>query len=665
MESLTHITWDPTLADAAGRLDLPARFLELYDVQRLLGAGAVGTVYLARHRALDRAVAVKFLRGRGDASVLHRFQLEARSLARIDHPGVIRVFDSGEIDGHPYLVTEVLEGGTLQKRMRGPMPHAVAVPILLECLAGLEACHQAGVIHRDFKPANVLFTSSGRAKIADLGIARLEGSARATIPGSLVGTPLYMAPEQILGEDVDARSDVYAAAFVLYEMIAGESVYPVKGISELLYAKTHKDPAPLAERVSGMPGPLADAIHRALSKDRNGRPASAARFAAELEAAVAPAPAAVAPAARPTSGKIVLPKPEPDTPPPARASSSQRTAAPQRRTTRSVPAAVARPAPKSRSWIGGVVVALGAAAAFALVVSKRDASNSVEVPPVRPSPSVVARPSPSPVQRPEVPKPSASAAVAAVASPPPSVRAAPPVKPAKASPAPPAEHALLYANAFDDDLPAGAPYPRRGRGKGPLVEDVDIEAVFHPRFAARFVRHADGTGGLRFPTHTETPGGYNYSTLYAYANLRDRLLKSRLRVNWTIRLPEEYAFTAEHAYLACYFKEGRQQSFSLRFVSDTRLAIFLDGAVTEHYIDLPRRLEGRQTIKLALDIDLSPGGLIRATANGIGHTRCQFGAQMEAGDRLQISAPGNSQVSETDPRFFATLDSIEVRALGR
>jgi len=288
-----------------GKLVLSPEFLAQYAIGPMLGCGAMGMVVRAEQRSVGRPVAVKFLKLR-DPVQLERFLREGRVMARISHPHVTKVFDSGEIDGHPYLVTELLEGGTLKEVVgAGALPWRVALPIAVALLEGLQACHEAGIVHRDLKPENILFEKAGKSrpaspKISDLGLASDEVDAKAlTATGTLLGTPLYMAPEQLRDGRTGVRSDLWSMAAVIFEMLAGRAPVVAPSLAELVLA--HDRPVARVETFAAdVPRGLADAIARALDVDDEKRPASAAELAALVREAVGPA----APV-RSRSGRVV------------------------------------------------------------------------------------------------------------------------------------------------------------------------------------------------------------------------------------------------------------------------------------------------------------------------------------------------------------------------
>jgi serine/threonine-protein kinase len=261
-----------------------------FRLERELGRGGMATVYLARDLRHDRPVAVKVLRPELAAPrSATRFAREIHLTARLEHPGLLPLFDSGEIAGQLWYTMPYVEGGTLRERLRqGALPVREAVALMQAVLAALEYAHRQGVIHRDLKPENILLSPSGPL-IADFGIARALGGAglattALTETGTALGTPEYMSPEQVAGGKVDARSDLYAAATILYELLAGEP--PYTGLNaQAVIAKRLTEPLP---RVSilrpEVPPALERVLTRALAKSPADRYASAGELGAALNA---------------------------------------------------------------------------------------------------------------------------------------------------------------------------------------------------------------------------------------------------------------------------------------------------------------------------------------------------------------------------------------------
>ena len=267
---------------------LPDR-LGRYRIVRKLGEGGMGIVYAAHDERLDRTVALKTMSGlTDDETARTRFWREARAAARVNHPNICQIYEIGEDADELFIAMELLSGESLSDRLgRGPMSASDVVPIGLEILAALAALHACGVVHRDLKPSNVFLTAHG-VKLLDFGLARPEVEASTgtfsglTRPGVVVGTPRYMAPEQMLGEAGDARSDVFAVGAVLFEMLAGRPAFAGATVVDILHATLHEQPPAL----TGSPAIAAvdRVIRRALAKRPAERPASADAMASELRA---------------------------------------------------------------------------------------------------------------------------------------------------------------------------------------------------------------------------------------------------------------------------------------------------------------------------------------------------------------------------------------------
>ncbi len=270
---------------------LIADALPAYDVGGVLGQGGFGVVLAGHHRQLDRRVAIKQLSRAvaADVAVRRRFTAEARVLASLDHPHVVPVYDFVEREDLCLLVMELLPGGTLRDRFTTTgftAPHAVA--ICLACAAGLNAAHERGVLHRDVKPENMLFAASGALKVTDFGIAKVVGGAETllTRAGDVIGTPAYMAPEQVRGGELSPATDVYALATMTYELLSGVLPFTSDGNAmSLLFKHASEAPIPLGEVAAGVPGPVAEVVMHGLTKDPAERSATAAAFGVALAAA--------------------------------------------------------------------------------------------------------------------------------------------------------------------------------------------------------------------------------------------------------------------------------------------------------------------------------------------------------------------------------------------
>jgi tRNA A-37 threonylcarbamoyl transferase component Bud32 len=266
----------------------------------LLGSGAMGSVYRAHDPLIDRMVAVKVVRTDAvDPEVrtefFERFRQEVQAAGRCSHPGIVGVYDYIADAGDPSIVMELVEGSSLQQILRDPAARASlqAVPVLLQVLEGLGYAHGQGVIHRDIKPANIIVTPSGQAKIADFGIARLNEAAL-TQAGAMLGTPHYMAPEQVADEDVDRRADLFAVGAIFYEILAGRPPFAGRTLAETIQRLTgplEVDLGPIAAEPA-----YVSVLRKALAKDRSQRFRSADAFGAALQSATdASQPTIVAP----------------------------------------------------------------------------------------------------------------------------------------------------------------------------------------------------------------------------------------------------------------------------------------------------------------------------------------------------------------------------------
>ncbi len=221
----------PALQDAAEIDGLAA-----YDILKELGRGGMGVVFKARHRNLNRLVAIKMIKGGyADEAQLARFRIEAEAVAQIKHPNILQIYEIGESKGNPFVALELLEGGSLEDRIDGtPLPPARAAELLMPLVMAIDAAHRVGIVHRDLKPANILYTADGTPKITDFGLAkRLEDESGQTQSGQIMGTPCYMAPEQARGQtrDVGPEADIYALGTILYEMLTGRT--PFRGATAI------------------------------------------------------------------------------------------------------------------------------------------------------------------------------------------------------------------------------------------------------------------------------------------------------------------------------------------------------------------------------------------------------------------------------------------------
>jgi len=283
------------LDDLAQRLD--AALHDVYHIERELGGGTASRLFLAVERGLERRVVIKVLSPDAASEVsAARFKREISLAAHLQHPHILPVLRAGAHENLLYYVMPYLEGESLRHRLQreGALPIEDCLTILREVADALAVAHAAGVVHRDVKPGNILL-QGGHAVLTDFGVARAleeaRGGRRLTDPGTAVGTPGYMSPEQAVGESqVDARSDVYAVAIVGYEMLTGAPPFTGRTVQAVVAAHLSQAPRPLREVRPDVPGALADAIGRALAKDPADRFQTAAAFRDALPSAAGAAP---------------------------------------------------------------------------------------------------------------------------------------------------------------------------------------------------------------------------------------------------------------------------------------------------------------------------------------------------------------------------------------
>ena len=273
----------------------PGDRLGPYEVVALIGAGGMGEVYRAHDPRLGRPVALKILRGSPhDAEHVARFAREARAAGSLNHPNIVAVYDVAREAGVPYVVTELLEGETLRARLnRGPIPYRKAVDYGIQIAQALDAAHGKGIWHRDVKPANIFLTDDGRVKLLDFGIAKLteremtsdarDTTVESTQAGEIRGTAGYMSPEQVLGEIVDHRSDIFALGAILYEMFSGARAFQRPSNIETMNAVLQEDPADLPSLNPKLPLAAIAIVERCLEKNREERFQSARDLAFDLQ----------------------------------------------------------------------------------------------------------------------------------------------------------------------------------------------------------------------------------------------------------------------------------------------------------------------------------------------------------------------------------------------
>ncbi|MGH3278449.1 MAG: protein kinase domain-containing protein [Trebonia sp.] len=263
--------------------DLTGRMLDRrYHVRSRIANGGMATVYLATDTRLDREVALKVMHAdlARDADFVARFIGEAKSVAKLSHPNIVGVYDQGSDGQYLYLAMEYVPGRTLREllRERGWLPWQEALAVLDPVLAGLAAAHQAGIVHRDVKPENVLLTADGRVKVVDFGLARATAAVGNTRAGQIIGSVNYIAPEQVTGAPTDARTDVYSAGIMLFEMLTGRQPFAGETPLALAHAHVHSDVPVVSTVVGGIPPSVDQLVRAATSRDPSLRPANAGVF---------------------------------------------------------------------------------------------------------------------------------------------------------------------------------------------------------------------------------------------------------------------------------------------------------------------------------------------------------------------------------------------------
>ncbi len=414
-----------------------------YTLGPAIASGGMGDVWEAADEVLRRPVAVKVMRPQGpsDAAFLERFRAEARSSASLHHPNIATVFDYGEEDGTAYLVMELVPGRTLGEMIRdhdGGMPAEEVRSILGQAALALSAAHAAGVVHRDVKPANIIVTPEGRAKLTDFGIARVGDGAGHTLTGEVLGTPDYISPEQALGEPATASSDLYSLGIVAHEMITGRKPFDLGSPVATALAQV-TDPPP--ELPATVPLDLREVIDACLAKSASDRPADALAVAEAAGVSSASLPGVTPLPAVAVDGTKVIP-----------------TGAPSPSATRTLPVTSSRPAPGGRrvhrrrlAWLAVPAVALAAWGAVALAGVMQGpvagaAARPASVPAPAATPSSTPSASPSPATSVAAPSASSSPTSSRPSSQPssqpwsqpssqPSKRAAPASTPSKPQPA--------------------------------------------------------------------------------------------------------------------------------------------------------------------------------------------------------------------------------------
>lgn len=354
---------------------LPARTLLAgrYELLELVGRGGMAEVHRAHDRALDRVVAVKLLphAHRDDSEQAVRLREEARAAAALHHPHAVSVFDVGGSDHGLFVVMEFAAGRTLREEIseRGRLGEGEAAAVALAVCEALAASHARGIVHRDVKPANIIVADDGGVKLTDFGIARVLAAEGVTAPGVIVGTATYMAPEQVRGDRLDGRADLYALGVVLYELVTGSVPFTGVGSADVAARRLHESPVPPRHLVPALSREMDDLVLRALALDPAGRHREAREMAEDLRALASGSPGnGTGPDAVPESGATAT------VPAPRTGDATRSLAAVDRFDTadREAPTTVGPPDPGERDpWarvrVAGIVLA--ALAAIVLVVA--------------------------------------------------------------------------------------------------------------------------------------------------------------------------------------------------------------------------------------------------------------------------------------------------------
>jgi serine/threonine-protein kinase len=269
----------------------PGSHVGRFRLERTLGKGAMGAVYLAVDPEIERSVAIKIIRMDAEADAEHRANVEVRFLkeakiaGRLQHPNIVTIFDVGHDDDTVFIAMEYVEGKPLSRYLKPgiALTDEQRLLVLRQTADALAHAHERSVVHRDVKPANILIRSDGVAKVSDFGIGKLLGSSQLTQVGQLVGSPSYMSPEQIRGETLDGRSDLFSLGVVAYELFTGTRPFPGDTISSLMYQIVHKEPRDPLELRPELPPSAASLLKKALAKNRNERHADAKEFIRDLD----------------------------------------------------------------------------------------------------------------------------------------------------------------------------------------------------------------------------------------------------------------------------------------------------------------------------------------------------------------------------------------------
>jgi serine/threonine-protein kinase len=381
-----------------------------YVILRTLGRGAMGVVYLARDPQIERELALKTIRfDAGEKSfgvdeAKARFLKEARISGRLQHPHIVTVFDVGEDQGTLFLAMELVQGGSFSQRLSDPagFPLRDRIRVVAEVAEALAHAHERGVLHRDVKPANILLSPTLSAKVTDFGIGKLlTGDTELTSTGQMVGSPAYMSPEQIKGEKLDARTDIFSLGIVLYQALTLRKPFPADTITTLVYQILHEEPMDPGLVTNEVPEGMKEILKKCLAKDRANRYSDAGELAGDLREILGFSPVgATAVPARPPMPAAATPVAESESP----------TITTGRRMGEVMAkgAGAAAPPPKKKGVspfvLGGGLLAVAAVVLGVLALSKKSEKEVGELPPVSTSAPAASVPAPVPTQPPPASK---------------------------------------------------------------------------------------------------------------------------------------------------------------------------------------------------------------------------------------------------------------------
>ena len=381
-----------------------------YVILRTLGRGAMGVVYLARDPQIERELALKTIRfDAGEKSfgvdeAKARFLKEARISGRLQHPHIVTVFDVGEDQGTLFLAMELVQGGSFSQRLSDPagFPLRDRIRVVAEVAEALAHAHERGVLHRDVKPANILLSPTLSAKVTDFGIGKLlTGDTELTTTGQMVGSPAYMSPEQIKGEKLDARTDIFSLGIVLYQALTLRKPFPADTITTLVYQILHEEPMDPGLVTNEVPEGMKEIIKKCLAKDRANRYSDAGELAGDLREILGFSPVgSTAVPARPPMPAAATPVAESESP----------TITTGRRMGEVMAkgAGAAAPPPKKKGVspfvLGGGLLAVAAVVLGVLAFSKKSEKEVGELPPVPTSAPAASVPAPVPTQPPPASK---------------------------------------------------------------------------------------------------------------------------------------------------------------------------------------------------------------------------------------------------------------------